>query len=71
MKYLTGMIVNVVTVCWLVFAIVFFSFPYYQPVTGMFCSLFSFPIEFGFHTRVWDYGFGGLEFGIANILCAI
>lgn len=29
-----GMIVNVVTLCWLVFAIVFFSFPYYMPVTG-------------------------------------
>jgi choline transport protein len=30
----TGFIVNVVTVCWLAFAIVFFSFPYYKPVTG-------------------------------------
>ncbi|KAB2574702.1 Amino acid/polyamine transporter I [Lasiodiplodia theobromae] len=29
-----GMVVNAVTVCWLVFAIVFFSFPYYQPVTA-------------------------------------
>ncbi|KAH7176737.1 choline transport protein [Dactylonectria macrodidyma] len=28
-----GPIVNTVTVCWLTFAIVFFSFPYYQPVT--------------------------------------
>lgn len=26
---------NIVTVAWLVFAIVFFSFPYYMPVTGM------------------------------------
>lgn len=30
-----GMIVSMVTVAWLVFAIVFFSFPYYVPVTGM------------------------------------
>jgi amino acid transporter len=30
----TGFIVNIVTVCWLAFAIVFFSFPYYKPVTG-------------------------------------
>jgi choline transport protein len=30
----TGFIVNTVTVCWLAFAIVFFSFPYYKPVTG-------------------------------------
>ena len=29
-----GMIVNIITICWLVFAIVFFSFPYYMPVTG-------------------------------------
>lgn len=29
------MTVNMVTVAWLVFAIVFFSFPYYMPVTGM------------------------------------
>lgn len=29
-----GMIVNVITFCWLTFAIVFFSFPYYKPVTG-------------------------------------
>lgn len=28
-----GPIVNAVTVCWLLFAIVFFSFPYVQPVT--------------------------------------
>lgn len=34
MGYVTGMIVNGITVCWLVFAIVFFSFPYYKPVTG-------------------------------------
>lgn len=36
MGYAKGMFVNVVTVCWLCFAIVFFSFPYYQPVTGTF-----------------------------------
>jgi choline transport protein len=30
----TGFVVNIVTVCWLAFAIVFFSFPYYKPVTG-------------------------------------
>ncbi|KAH8659265.1 choline transport protein [Tricladium varicosporioides] len=29
-----GMIVNIITVCWLTFAIVFFSFPYYKPVTA-------------------------------------
>ncbi|KAK8253349.1 putative choline transporter Hnm1 [Phyllosticta capitalensis] len=29
-----GLVVNGVTVAWLVFAIVFFSFPYYQPVTA-------------------------------------
>lgn len=29
-----GMLVNVVALCWLVFAIVFFSFPYYQPVSA-------------------------------------
>ncbi|KAL5361733.1 amino acid/polyamine transporter I [Aspergillus floccosus] len=28
-----GMVVNIVTVLWLLFAIVFFSFPYYMPVT--------------------------------------
>jgi choline transport protein len=28
------MAVNIITVAWLVFAIVFFSFPYYMPVTG-------------------------------------
>lgn len=31
-----GMIVNVIAVAWIIFAIVFFSFPYYKPVTGMF-----------------------------------
>lgn len=35
LPYIVGMTVNVVTVAWLVFAIVFFSFPYYMPVTGM------------------------------------
>lgn len=29
-----GMAINIITVAWLVFAIVFFSFPYYMPVTG-------------------------------------
>ncbi|KAH1660150.1 hypothetical protein KXX65_004240 [Aspergillus fumigatus] len=29
-----GMAVNIITVAWLVFAIVFFSFPYYMPVTA-------------------------------------
>ncbi|OJJ32015.1 hypothetical protein ASPWEDRAFT_53737 [Aspergillus wentii DTO 134E9] len=29
-----GMAVNLVTVAWLIFAIVFFSFPYYMPVTA-------------------------------------
>ncbi|KAH0166851.1 amino acid permease, partial [Aureobasidium melanogenum] len=30
-----GFFVNTITVCWLAFAIVFFSFPYYKPVTGI------------------------------------
>lgn len=29
-----GVVVNIITVGWLTFAIIFFSFPYYQPVTG-------------------------------------
>ncbi|THY40215.1 hypothetical protein D6C99_08288 [Aureobasidium pullulans] len=29
-----GFVVNAVTVCWLAFAIVFFLFPYYKPVTA-------------------------------------
>ncbi|KAI9836024.1 MAG: hypothetical protein M1819_001635 [Sarea resinae] len=29
-----GIIVNTITVCWLAFAIVFFSFPYYKPVVA-------------------------------------
>ncbi|CAD0106296.1 unnamed protein product [Aureobasidium uvarum] len=29
-----GFFVNIITVCWLTFAIVFFSFPYYKPVTA-------------------------------------
>lgn len=37
-----GMVVNCITVAWLVFAIVFFSFPYYQPVTGTFFHFFFF-----------------------------
>lgn len=36
-----GMTVNVVTVLWLLFAIVFFSFPYYMPVTGRFHLVFA------------------------------
>lgn len=35
-----GMIVNIVTIAWLVFAIVFFSFPYYMPVTGKYPMMF-------------------------------
>jgi len=42
LPYIVGMAVNIVTVAWLVFAIVFFSFPYYMPVTGMFILLFPF-----------------------------
>jgi choline transport protein len=34
MGYAVGMAVNMITVAWLVFAIVFFSFPYIMPVTG-------------------------------------
>lgn len=34
-----GMTVNIVSLAWLVFAIVFFSFPYQMPVTGM-CLVF-------------------------------
>ncbi|RMJ25652.1 choline transport protein [Aspergillus sp. HF37] len=34
MGHIGGMIVNIVTAAWLVFAIVFFSFPYYMPVTA-------------------------------------
>ena len=29
-----GFAVNTIAVCWLSFAIVFFSFPYYKPVTA-------------------------------------
>ncbi|GAB7354307.1 hypothetical protein MBLNU459_g4826t1 [Dothideomycetes sp. NU459] len=32
MSGVVGTVVNTVTVCWLTFAIVFFSFPYYKPV---------------------------------------
>lgn len=35
MSYIVGMTVNIITVVWLVFAIVFFSFPYVKPVSGM------------------------------------
>ncbi|KAE8151082.1 amino acid transporter [Aspergillus avenaceus] len=34
LNYATGMLVNIVTVAWLIFAIVFFSFPFYMPVTA-------------------------------------
>lgn len=34
LEYVSGMTVNIITVAWLVFAIVFFSFPYDMPVTG-------------------------------------
>ncbi|KFY47435.1 hypothetical protein V496_10670 [Pseudogymnoascus sp. VKM F-4515 (FW-2607)] len=34
MSYTVGMTVNIVTVIWLVFAIVFFSFPYVKPVSA-------------------------------------
>lgn len=36
LSHVPGMAVNIITVAWLVFAIVFFSFPYYMPVTGEF-----------------------------------
>lgn len=42
MGHIGGMTVNIVTAAWLVFAIVFFSFPYYMPVTGESASLFLF-----------------------------
>lgn len=38
-----GMTVNIISVAWLVFAIVFFSFPYQMPVTGTSCDFPSFP----------------------------
>ncbi|KAF7595801.1 hypothetical protein BBP40_004613 [Aspergillus hancockii] len=34
LSHVTGMAVNTITVAWLVFAIVFFSFPFYMPVTA-------------------------------------
>lgn len=40
-----GMSVNIIAVAWLVFAIVFFSFPYQMPVTGM-CSDFHYSLVF-------------------------
>lgn len=42
MGNLAGMSVNIITVAWLVFAIVFFSFPYKMPVKGSFPSLVPF-----------------------------
>ena len=41
LPHIAGMTVNIVTVIWLVFAIVFFSFPFYMPVTGT--SVFTYP----------------------------
>lgn len=41
MGYVGGMTVNIVTVAWLVFAIIFFSFPYYRPVSREFPFLFG------------------------------
>jgi choline transport protein len=35
MSYVVGMTVNIITCVWLIFAIVFFSFPYVKPVSGM------------------------------------
>lgn len=35
MNHFTGMAVNIVSCLWLIFAIVFFSFPYEMPVSGM------------------------------------
>lgn len=35
MGYPAGMSVNIITVAWLVFAIVFFSFPFEMPVKGI------------------------------------
>ncbi|KAJ5864239.1 uncharacterized protein N7529_006155 [Penicillium soppii] len=37
MGHTIGMTVNIVSVAWLIFAIVFFSFPYQMPATGMYC----------------------------------
>lgn len=34
MNYVTGMTVNIISVLWLIFAIVFFSFPFEMPATG-------------------------------------
>jgi choline transport protein len=34
LSHVPGMAVNIITVAWLLFAIVFFSFPYYMPVTA-------------------------------------
>jgi putative Mn2+ efflux pump MntP len=42
LSHVAGMAVNTITVAWLVFAIVFFSFPFYMPVTGMLEAVFSF-----------------------------
>lgn len=35
MNYVTGMTVNIVSCLWLIFAIIFFSFPFEMPATGM------------------------------------
>lgn len=42
MSYIVGMTVNIITVAWLIFAIVFFSFPYVKPVSGAFLSAADF-----------------------------
>lgn len=34
MGFVPGMLVNSIAAAWLIFAIVFFSFPYYKPVTA-------------------------------------
>lgn len=41
MNYITGMTVNIIAVLWLIFAIVFFSFPFEMPATGEFVILLS------------------------------
>ncbi|RDL32687.1 Uncharacterized protein BP5553_09143 [Venustampulla echinocandica] len=40
MSYVVGMTVNIITCIWLVFAIVFFSFPYVKPVSSMHPQLY-------------------------------
>lgn len=52
MGQFTGMAVNIISVMWLVFAIVFFSFPFEMPATGECYS----------RNRVWLKGLGSLLF---------